>query len=141
MSHLSSSPTSYLTSLMNAFHNGDIKQFKSILSANSASFRSLVPEFDEEEMISKVLLSSLSCLVFQTPSQERLFTYQAIQDRLGDVDVELVIMRAMSEGLIQGSMNQVNETAELTWVMVGELNDVDDLNDSQECWIQVKLVI
>ena len=67
----------------------------------------------------KITLLAMVGMIFDRPSSERTLAYADIAARIDlPVDqVELVVMRALSLGLIKGSMDQVDGTVDVTWVM------------------------
>jgi len=67
----------------------------------------------------KIMLLALIHMVFEKESGERSLEFGEIAKRL-DValeQVEWVVMKALSLGLIKGSMDQVDQVVEVTWVM------------------------
>lgn len=69
----------------------------------------------------KVALLALMVLVFQRPSHERNIGFGEIAEvtRLPAAQVEWLVMRALSCGLIKGSIDQVDGIVRVTWVQVG----------------------
>jgi 26S proteasome regulatory subunit N9 len=67
----------------------------------------------------KITLLALVNMIFERPSSERTLTFEDIGKRtkMPIEKVELIIMRALSLGLIKGSMDQVDQTVDVTWVM------------------------
>lgn len=52
------------------------------------------------------------------PSKERYISFKEIADK-AQIDlnkVEALVMRALSKGLVQGSIDQVEELVNITWV-------------------------
>jgi 26S proteasome regulatory subunit N9 len=67
----------------------------------------------------KLSLLALVHTAFQKDAHERTLTLTELSTALHvPLDqVELLVMRALSVGLIQGSMDQVDGTVQVTWVM------------------------
>jgi len=63
-------------------------------------------------------------LVFETPSHERTipFTKVAARGRIGVEQVEWLLMRAMSLGLIKGVIEEVAQEVSVSWVQPRVLN-------------------
>jgi 26S proteasome regulatory subunit N9 len=68
----------------------------------------------------KVALLALMVLVFQRPSHERNIAFGEIAEatRLPEAQVEWLVMRALSCGLIKGSIDQVDGIVRVSWVQV-----------------------
>ena len=72
-----------------------------------------------------VTLLALVNMVFERPSLERTLSFEDIAERIAVPleQVEWVIMRALSLGLIKGTMDQVEQTVDVTWVMPRNLDE------------------
>jgi len=103
----------YLVELMRGAAEGKILSlavYKDKLTQNGCDLRVI------EE---KIMLLALIHMVFEKESGERSLKFGEIAKRL-DValeQVEWVVMKALSLGLIKGSMDQVEGVVEVTWVM------------------------
>ncbi len=91
----------------------------------------------------KLTLLALVHLVFEKDSTERTINFSEISDRLQvSIDqVEWVVMRAFSVRLLEGSVDQVEQTVQITWVLPRVLNDAQttDLAGRFESWaVKVK---
>jgi 26S proteasome regulatory subunit N9 len=73
----------------------------------------------------KLSLLALMNLVFETPAEERTisFTSVAAHCRLLVDQVEWLAMRAMSLGLIKGSMDEIDQTLQVDWVQPRVLDE------------------
>lgn len=117
---------SYLHELLAAGARGDVVGFQRVADANAAAIQlqpSLVSR--AEAVKEKITLLALVNMVFERPSLERTLSFEDIADRVGvPLDkVEWVIMRALSLKLIKGTMDQVEQTVDVTWVMPRVLNN------------------
>merc|ERR1712183_958840 len=72
-----------------------------------------------QQMQEKMTLLALVEMVFERPASERTLAFTDIAERLEiAVDqVEWVIMRAFSVKLMEGSMDQVEGTVHVTWIL------------------------
>jgi 26S proteasome regulatory subunit N9 len=77
-----------------------------------------------EAVKEKITLLALVNMVFERPSLERTLQFEDIAHRVcvSIEQVEWVIMRALSLKLIEGTMDQVEQTVDVTWVMPRVLN-------------------
>ena len=73
----------------------------------------------------KLTLLALVHLVLEKSSHERTIPFAEIATRLHipETQVEWVVMRALSVGLVEGSMDQVDQTVQVTWVLPRVLNE------------------
>lgn len=105
----------WLRDLLFAFNRGDLQAYDILqqhLDANS-----LLKEH-QQFLYQKISLSALTQLVFSRPPQDRSMTFTTIsQETKVQLDeIEHLIMKALSLGLLRGSIDQVAEVARITWV-------------------------
>lgn len=110
----------FLVELLTAGAHGDVLGFQRVADANAQAIQnqpSLVSRADAVK--EKITLLALVNMVFERPSLERTLSFEDIADRVVvPLDqVEWVIMRALSLKLIKGTMDQVEQTVDVTWVM------------------------
>ncbi|TYZ57913.1 hypothetical protein PybrP1_006214 [[Pythium] brassicae (nom. inval.)] len=109
----------WLAQLLHAFNRGDIDAFNAVVGAHQA-------EFDAQPALrakaayvkEKVALLALMVLVFQRPAHARniAFAEIAAATRLPGAQVEWLVMRALSCGLLKGAIDQVAELVRVSWV-------------------------
>jgi len=77
----------------------------------------------EEQVKQKVTLLCLMNLAAELPATERTISFAAITARtqLPTTEVEWLLMRAMSLGLVKGSIDEVDQVVEISYVKVGGL--------------------
>jgi 26S proteasome regulatory subunit N9 len=115
----------YLVKLLECGSRGDVIGFQAVADANREAIGrqpSLVSR--AEAVKEKITLLALVNMVFERPSLERTLLFEDIAERVGVPleQVEWVIMRALSLKLIEGTMDQVEQTVDVTWVMPRVLN-------------------
>lgn len=119
LSCLANTKNSWLTDLVVALNNGSIDDFNAIIAQHKEEYASQ-PAFAaaHDRTVQKVVLLSLLNMIFQRSSNDRIISYQDIATtaRLPLDQVDWIVMRAMSLGLMKGSMNQVEQTVEVTWI-------------------------
>lgn len=66
----------------------------------------------------KIAVLALMEMVFAKPSDDRIVSFESIAKatELNLGEVELMVMHALSMGLIRGRIDQVSERVEITWV-------------------------
>ena len=124
-------PNAWLVELMEASAAGDVAAFKAVSTKHAAEIAAQPALTGRAQMVQeKITLLAMVHMIFERPSSERTLRFADIAQRIemAEDQVELVIMRALSLGLIRGSMDQVDGTVEVTWVMPRVL-DAAQLSD------------
>lgn len=112
---LSSTRHAWLRDLLYAFNRGDLGAYH-VLEANLSKAPQL--EQHKEFLYQKISLSALTEAVFRRPPHDRAMTFQMIskETNVQPTDIEILIMKALSLGLLRGSIDQVAEIARINWV-------------------------
>ncbi|GKT39896.1 putative 26S proteasome regulatory subunit rpn9 [Colletotrichum spaethianum] len=101
--------------LLFAFNRGDLQGFEAL----SARMRSK-PLLNENagHLRQKIYLAALTEAVFRRPPHDRAmsFTDIAQETKVRPNEIEHLIMKALSLGLLRGNIDQVDEVAHITWV-------------------------
>ncbi|KAK5685640.1 26S proteasome regulatory subunit [Elasticomyces elasticus] len=105
----------WLRELLFAFNRGDLHAYQILqqhLDANS------LLQKHQDFLYQKISLSALTQLVFSRAPQDRSMTFATIsQETKVQLDeIEHLIMKALSLGLLRGSIDQVDEVARISWV-------------------------
>lgn len=106
---------SWLRDLLFAFNRGDLAAYdrlsdhisdNRLLDANSVHLRQ------------KIYLSALTEAVFRRPPHDRTMDFATIaqETKVRPNEIEHLIMKALSLGLLRGTIDQVDEVAHITWV-------------------------
>jgi 26S proteasome regulatory subunit N9 len=101
--------------LLQAFHEGSFQAFDAVMSGSSGA----VPmPAHKAQLTSKMALASLMELVFQRSKTSRVFSFKEVGDwcRTEPNLVEHLIMKALSLGLVDGKMDEVDKTVTFTRV-------------------------
>ena len=116
----------YLVKLMKASADGDVMALEQISNEHGAAIGKEPALINRANVIKeKITLLALVKMVFERPSNERTLSFEdiATQTKMPVDKVEWIIMRALSLGLIKGSMDQVEQTVDVTWVMPRVLDE------------------
>ncbi|EJD73702.1 hypothetical protein LOAG_18889 [Loa loa] len=105
----------WIIDVLYAFNAGDLKKFY--------EYRPQWAEWDDlkdhqDLLEDKIRLLSLMEIALARPSKERYISFKEIAEK-AQIDlnkVEALVMRALSKGLVQGSIDQVEELVNITWV-------------------------
>ena len=88
----------------------------------------------------KIRILALMEMVFQRPSQDRVLSFIDIGEAcdLPLVQVELLVMKALSLNLVKGIIDQVDESVQIKWVQprVLDVAQVAQLKDRLETWTE-----
>ncbi|CAG0894898.1 unnamed protein product [Cyprideis torosa] len=118
---LKSTSNAWVGDLLLAFNSGDI-----------TCFEKLMPQIQSQPDLSRFLLSlrqkiCLLCLMemtFKRPALNRQLSFAdiAAETKLPEPEVELLVMKALSLGLVNGTIDQVASKVNLTWVQARVLD-------------------
>lgn len=109
------SEASWLRDLLFAFNRGDLATFDR-MSNNLSKDKTL----DSHRMFlwQKINLAALTELVFKRPPHDRAMTFKTIsqETNVKPDEIEHLIMKALSLGLLRGKIDQVDQIARIDWV-------------------------
>jgi len=105
----------WLRDLLFAFNRGDLHAY-TILQQHLQANRLL--QEHQQFLYQKISLSALTQLVFSRAPQDRSMTFATISEetKVQLDEIEHLIMKALSLGLLRGSIDQVAEVARISWV-------------------------
>ncbi|XP_062509700.1 26S proteasome non-ATPase regulatory subunit 13-like [Corticium candelabrum] len=125
----------WLVSLLYAFNSGDIGQFE-LLKSHWQKQEDLVK--NETKLFQKIQLLSVMELTFKRPSTNRSIPFEVIAEaaRIPISQVELLVMKALSLGLVKGSIDEISKQVNMTWVQprVLDLSQIKDMADRLSTW-------
>jgi 26S proteasome regulatory subunit N9 len=106
---------SWLRDLLFAFNRGDLAAFDRL--SNNLSKDPLL-EQHQRFLYQKISLAALTELVFRQPPHDRAMTFKTIsqETKVKQDEIEHLIMKALSLGLLRGKIDQVAEIAKINWV-------------------------
>jgi 26S proteasome regulatory subunit N9 len=112
---LEGSSFAWLAPLLTAFSAGDIGAFDRCMSEQAA--RQPVLASNAVFLSQKIRLMALVEMVFRRTADNRTLSFADIgaHCRVGDKDVEPLVMKAMSMSLVRGVVDQVAQTVRITW--------------------------
>ncbi|KAL8677891.1 MAG: hypothetical protein Q9224_007156, partial [Gallowayella concinna] len=126
---------SWLRDLLFAFNRGDLNAYN-VLENNISK----APLLDEHKTFlwQKISLSALTEAVFRRPPHDRAMTFQTIsqETKVQPHEIEILIMKALSLGLLKGSIDQVAEIARINWVQpkVLDMKQIDNMRIRLKDW-------
>lgn len=132
---LKDSDYSWLRDLLFAYNRGDLIAYDSL--SNNLTKDNLLNN-RKVFLRQKISLSALTEIVFQRPPHDRTMTFQSIsQETKVQIDaIEHLIMKALSLGLLKGTMDQVAEIAQINWVQpkVLGMSQISNMRNRLEDW-------
>jgi len=112
---LSNGDRKWLVDLLMAFNSGQIDKFSQLQEHWGAQ-----PDLKAAEAVmrNKINLLCLMEMTFQRPATGRQLSFDDISKtaKINKNDVELLVMKALSLGLVRGSIDQIEQTCHMTWV-------------------------
>ncbi|KAL7619953.1 26S proteasome regulatory subunit [Parahypoxylon ruwenzoriense] len=105
----------WLQDLLRAFNRGDLVAYD-MLSGHISSNPLLRDHV--EEIRQKIYLSALTESVFRRPPHQRAMSFGAISadTKVRPDEIEHLVMKALSLGLVRGTIDEVDEVVNFTWV-------------------------
>jgi len=118
---LESTPEAWLVELLQTGARGSVPEFKKLCQETYSSQIASQPALVNmsQKMQEKMTLLAMVEMVFERPASERTLEFTDIAQRLEIPleQVEWVIMRAFSVKLMEGTMDQVEGTVHVTWIL------------------------
>ncbi|SPO05083.1 related to 26S proteasome regulatory particle chain RPN9 [Cephalotrichum gorgonifer] len=105
----------WLRELLFAFNQGDLDAFDRL--SNHITSNALLREHSVQ-LRQKIYLAALTEVVFRRPPHDRSMSFRYISEstKVAPDEIEHLIMKAFSLGLLRGTIDQVDEVAHITWV-------------------------
>jgi 26S proteasome regulatory subunit N9 len=132
---LNTDDASWLRDLLFAFNRGDLGAFD-VLSEHVEDNQLLSEHADH--LRQKIYLASLTEAVFRRPPHDRTMTFSTIsqETKIRPDEIEHLIMKALSLGLLRGTIDQVDEIAHITWVQpkVVDMKQIDNMRQRLLEW-------
>ncbi|KAF5016930.1 hypothetical protein F66182_11231 [Fusarium sp. NRRL 66182] len=132
---LTETPHSWLRDLLFAFNRGDLTAYD-VLAGNISKNKLL--ESHRQFLYIKISLSALTEAVFRRPPHDRTMTFSTIsaETKVQPDEIEHLIMKALSLGLIKGSIDQVAQIARINWVQpkVLDMKQIEGMRNRLKEW-------
>ncbi|VDI71647.1 26S proteasome regulatory subunit N9 [Mytilus galloprovincialis] len=132
---LKTTDKSWLVDLLFAFNSGNIPRFDELKRSWTTQ-----PDLAANEipMRQKISLLCLMEMTFKRPANDRQLTFKDIsaETKLPVNEVELLVMKALSLGLVKGFIDEIDQKVSLTWVQprVLDLQQVSTMQKRLEQW-------
>ncbi|NXH80070.1 PSD13 ATPase, partial [Edolisoma coerulescens] len=132
---LRSTDRQWLIDTLFAFNSGNVETFQALKSAWGKQ-----PDLAANEalLLQKIQLLCLMEMTFTRPANHRQLTFEEIAKsaKVTVNEVELLVMKALSVGLVKGSIDEVDKRVHMTWVQprVLDLQQIKGMKDRLEFW-------
>jgi len=112
---LKATETAWLVEFLYAFNSGDINKYEAMRPQWSTIADLAAKELSLRQKISLLCLMEMT---FKRPSHNRQLTFNEIsrETKLPINEIEVLVMKALSQGLVKGRIDQVAHTVNMTWV-------------------------
>jgi len=127
---LQDTPQAWLRELLFAFNRGNLRAYD-VLSGHISQD----PLLKDREVFlhQKISLAALTESVFRRPPHDRAMTFTTIRNETNvpSNEIEHLVMKALSLGLVRGTIDQVAQVADINWVQPKVL-DVAQIESMRE---------
>ena len=105
----------WLRDLLFAYNRGDLRAYEQL--SENIEDNNLLDEHSTH-LRQKIYLAALTEAVFRRPPHDRTMTFATIAEetKVRPEEIEHLIMKALSLGLLRGTIDQVDQIAQITWV-------------------------
>lgn len=125
----------WLRELLFAFNRGDLAAYD-VLSGHIASHPLLARH--GRQLHEKIYLAALTEAVFRRPPHDRAMSFATIaaETKVRPDEIEHLIMKALSLGLLRGTIDQVDEVAHIDWVQpkVLDMKQIENMRQRLQEW-------
>ena len=132
---LTAQEDNWLRELLFAFNRGDLAAYD-VLSGHISSNPLLSKH--SNQLRQKIYLAALTEAVFRRPPHDRAMTFDTIaaETKVKPDEIEHLIMKALSLGLLRGTIDQVDEVAHINWVQpkVLDMKQIDNMRQRLKDW-------
>ncbi len=125
----------WLRDLLFAFNRGDLRTYEGLAAQIDAN-----PVLSKNKTIlrQKIYLAALTEAVFRRPPHQRSMSFATIAHETGvePDEIEHLVMKALSLGLLRGTIDQVAEIAHINWVQpkVLDMKQIDNMRTRLQEW-------
>lgn len=112
---LSDKKDQWLRELLFIFNAGDLTKYDVLSGSIDAD--PLLSQY-KDKLREKIYLAALTEAVFRRPPHERAMSFATIEQetKVKPHEIEHLVMKALSLGLLRGTVDQVDEVANINWV-------------------------
>lgn len=135
LTSLNGTANQWLVDLLFSFNRGDLEKFE-VLKTHWAQQADLLAA--EVKMRQKICLLCLMEIAFNRSANNKQLTFKevSIHTKLPEEEIELLVMRALSLGLVKGSIDQIDNKIFISWVQprVLDINQIKTMRSRIDVW-------
>jgi 26S proteasome regulatory subunit N9 len=128
----------WLVDLLYAFNSGNVNSFESTKPMWSSKSPDLAA--NEALLLEKFQLLAVMEAVFQRGTTERTIPFATLAEvtQVPANKIEYLVMKALSKGLVKGTINQIEEVVEFSWVepRVLDMDQLGKMRDRLGDWLE-----
>eukprot|EP00008_Paramoeba_atlantica_P003845 CAMPEP_0201490026 /NCGR_PEP_ID=MMETSP0151_2-20130828/24723_1 /ASSEMBLY_ACC=CAM_ASM_000257 /TAXON_ID=200890 /ORGANISM="Paramoeba atlantica, Strain 621/1 / CCAP 1560/9" /LENGTH=396 /DNA_ID=CAMNT_0047875813 /DNA_START=60 /DNA_END=1250 /DNA_ORIENTATION=+ len=129
----------WIVFLLRAFSSGNIERYEALVEEHKVTLNQQPLLVQNVQLLSqKISILSLIELIFQQSLSDRTIPFPVIAKatKLPVEEVELLLMKSLSLGLIKGTIDQVSQSVFISWVQprILEIEQVSLLRDRLADW-------
>lgn len=137
LASLNGTENEWLVELLRAFNAGDINKFE-VMKPVWSQIADLAAH--EVKLRQKISLLCLMEMTFKRPANQKTLTFEEIsrETKLPMKEIELLVMKALAQGLVRGSIDQVQAVVNMTWVQprVLDRQQIAGMVQTLDVWMQ-----
>eukprot|EP00250_Pteridium_aquilinum_P001348 c11557_g1_i1 orf=163-1323(+) len=135
------SSVDWLYHILQAFNSGDLAKYQELSRRYKVDLSAQPALVDnEKKLLEKINILCLMEIIFSRPSEDRTIPLSVIAERtnLSVKEVEALLMKSLSVHLIEGIIDQVDETVHVSWVQPRVLGipQIKALRERLDSWLQ-----
>lgn len=135
LTSLNGTANQWLVDLLFSFNRGDLNKFEGLKPHWSQQADLLAAEV---KMRQKICLLCLMEISFNRSANNKQLTFKEVseQTKLPEEEIELLVMRALSLGLVKGSIDQIDNRIFISWVQprVLDINQIKTMRSRIDGW-------
>lgn len=135
LTSLNGTADQWLVDLLYAFNRGDLDGFEKLRPSWSSQADLLAAEV---KMRQKICLLCLMEISFNRSANNKQLTFKevSVKTKLPEEEIELLVMRALSLGLVKGSIDQIDSKIFISWVQprVLDINQIKTMRSRIDGW-------
>eukprot|EP01066_Platyproteum_vivax_P006784 Platyproteum_vivax@DN2490_c0_g1_i2.p1 len=115
---LKDTPKEWVSDLLDAFKEGKLDLYDAAMTKHRQAFDTSELKPHETMLRKKITLLAFMELSFGKSKKDRKLTFREIARhcKIGENEVEFLVMKAMANKLVEGRIDEVDKTVRVTWV-------------------------
>jgi len=128
----------WIVPFLSAFNSGDISKYDSLVATHQASLNEQPALVANQQLLKEKI--SILALIELISGKEKIVTFQAVSNavKLPLNEIEILVMKALSLGLVKGKIDQVEQKVAFSWVQprVLDRNQIEQTRERLARWVE-----